>query len=65
MIEPSKAELVDIDGDVWHVISDEQSCCECYYPPDGEGSLEDLVARFGCEDDALILQSAHHYYPIA
>ena len=61
MIEPSKAELVDIDGDVWHVISDERSGCECCYPPYGEGSLEDLVARFGCDDDDLILQSAHHY----
>lgn len=53
-------ELVERNGQMWHRLTDEPNGVDCYYPTEGEGSIEALVAEVGDDLDA-ILQSAAFY----
>lgn len=49
-----------LDGVQYAVIDDVQNCTSCLFRTEGDGSIDDVVAKHGDDIDA-ILQSAVRY----
>jgi hypothetical protein len=59
-IDTSNLEIIEFDGDLWHRITDPSSGVDCLYPTDGPGSIDDVIAKYGDDLDA-VMQSATRY----
>ena len=58
-IDMTAIETREIDGQYWQVITAADGT-DCLFPTDGAGSVEDAIARFG-DDLEAVCQSAARY----